>query len=935
MPKDHFITSEHFVFEGALGVSTAIALALFLAAMAAWMLWRYRDAVGTGWAIVFWTLRMIAVGVALWMVVGPTKETIELTTATQSIAILSDASQSMEIFDPPEPTTSLRWQLAINQEEGKDALSECDRARVAISLAKHACEKTQQQLEEHRPLRKIQRTLAEAQTAVQRAVELCIQVEENLDSAQTVFLEQIAQIEAQLTESVLETLEDLLTTLDDADNVVAADITTSLDAISDGIQRAQRRITRLGSDIADSLVTANAEDESEPFTRRQLATRVLDVLEEEVLSDLAGTVRIRRFQFDERLQPVAAGVGWTDAAEFAPKAEVANDHRVTNLTNVLKQLSKDRTADSTRLAVILSDGHHNDPQVPAPQEVAGELIDLPIYVVPIGNSETIRDIRLHRVEAPATIIEKDSGIIEAIVTAYDCDGMSTDVVLRHDGKEIDRHVLEFDSERLDRRVQFRVSAEEIGWQEYELSVEPVEEEASVTNNVVPLSWEVVRDKLRILIADSVSQWEYRYLQQLFRRDSHVEFDELLFHPRLRGTGAMAVNPRLPRRVEDWSVYDVVILGDLSPQQLSRASQESLAEYVQQGHGHAIVIAGQNHMPKRFSGQPLIDLLPVEESAGKPFAESYEVALTDEGRLHSATAIEDSVVASEAAWVNIYRRKPIHRLSTYCFPKSTARTLLRAQPTAKAVVFDEQSSREDQKAFLCWHQVGGGRVVYLSAPQTWVLRFRRGDRMHHRFWGQMLRWVTSSNIGSGSELLRLVTDQTRYQVHEPIEITAWLKDETGRPVAGESLMVEVRMLEGEVTTVELEPDSDIAGRYFNTLENLRPGVYELVATGDVAEKLASADDHEIVRRLITIEQSDNIEMLDTSCNQPLLEQIAQVTGGQVVPPTAIGEVLRLASLSPEVNETIHRTPLWNRWGNLWIVLGCLFIEWIVRKRKGLV
>ncbi len=928
MPKDHFITSERFVFEGALGVSTAVAIALFLAATAAWMLWRYRDAVGTGWAIVFWALRMVAVGVALWMVVGPAKETIELSTSTQSIAILSDASQSMEIFDPSDPATSLRWQLAMNHEEGTDALSTCDRARVAIRLAKRTCEKSRQQLEEHRPLRKIQRTLAETQTAIQRAIELCNQVEGSLDTTQTVFLEQIEQVEVPLSESVLVTLEDLHAALDDPDHVVTTEIMTSLDALNNGIQRAQRRITRLSSNLADSLIPANGEDQSESFTRRHLATRVLDALEERVLSDLADTVHIRRFQFDEHLQPVAAH-DWTETAD------TTNSHRVTNLTSVLKQLAKDRAADSTRLAVIFSDGHHNDPQVPAPQEVAGELIDLPIYVVPVGNSKTIRDILLHRVEAPTTVVENDSGVIEAIVTAYDCEGMSTDVVLRHDGKEIDRRVVKFDGKRLDRRIQFRVSAEQIGWQEYELSVEPVEDEASNTNNVALLSWEVVRDKLHILLADNISQWEYRYLQQLFRRDSHVEFDELLFHPRLRGTGAMAANPRLPQNVDDWSVYDVVILGDLSPQQFSRASQEALAEYLRQGHGHAIVIAGQNNMPHQFAGQPLIDLLPIEKRAGKRLAETYEVALTDEGRLHSAIAIEDSAVASEASWVNVYRRKPIHRLSTYCIPKSTARTLLHAVPSAKAVVFDEESSRKDQPAFLSWHQVGGGRVVYLSAPQTWVLRFRRGDRMHHRFWGQMLRWVTSSSIGSGSEQLRLITDQTRYQIHEPIEITAWLKDETGRPVAGQSLRVELRMLEGKVATVELESDSNVAGRYFNTLSHLKPGVYEIVATGPAVEKLASADHFEGARRLITIEQSENIEMLDTSCNRPLLEQIAHMTGGQVVPPTAIGEVLRLASLSPEVNETIHRTPLWNRWANLWIILGCLSLEWIVRKRKGLV
>jgi hypothetical protein len=67
----------------------------------------------------------------------------------------------------------------------------------------------------------------------------------------------------------------------------------------------------------------------------------------------------------------------------------------------------------------------------------------------------------------------------------------------------------------------------------------------------------------------------------------------------------------------------------------------------------------------------------------------------------------------------------------------------------------------------------------------------------------------------------------------------------------------------------------------------------------------------------------------------LEQLAQMTGGQVIPPTAVGEVLELASFTPDVKEQTQSTPLWNRWSNIVLVLGCLFTEWIVRKAKGLV
>jgi len=117
--------------------------------------------------------------------------------------------------------------------------------------------------------------------------------------------------------------------------------------------------------------------------------------------------------------------------------------------------------------------------------------------------------------------------------------------------------------------------------------------------------------------------------------------------------------------------------------------------------------------------------------------------------------------------------------------------------------------------------------------------------------------------------------------------------------------------------------------------LPAGAYEIVVNGTVVDELLSTtDDQSPIRSRISVDAGDNLELLDTRCNRALLEQIAELTGGQTIPPTALAEVLQLASLSPEVHETVRRTPLWNRWMNLWIVLGCLTVEWIVRKRKGL-
>jgi hypothetical protein len=203
----------------------------------------------------------------------------------------------------------------------------------------------------------------------------------------------------------------------------------------------------------------------------------------------------------------------------------------------------------------------------------------------------------------------------------------------------------------------------------------------------------------------------------------------------------------------------------------------------------------------------------------------------------------------------------------------------------------------------------------------------------------LRWITAASSGTGNDLVRLQTDRTRYAHGEPVEVTVWLKDSTGRPLEGETIHAEARLFNDEAQSLELTPDPELAGRYFGTFDGLSAGAYQIGVRGRVVDELlpagSEASEASVVSATISVGAVDSIEMLNTQCNRALLEQVAEITGGQVIPPTAIAEVLELVSFNPDVNETIQRKPLWNRWSNLFIVLGCLFAEWTVRKGKGLV
>ena len=90
----------------------------------------------------------------------------------------------------------------------------------------------------------------------------------------------------------------------------------------------------------------------------------------------------------------------------------------------------------------------------------------------------------------------------------------------------------------------------------------------------------------------------------------------------------------------------------------------------------------------------------------------------------------------------------------------------------------------------------------------------------------------------------------------------------------------------------------------------------------------------VETSIGIELQKTLELRNTRCNLSLLNQIAESSGGQVIPPTALKTVLSQLDLSPKVSQTVSQKPLWAKWTYLWLFLGFLTAEWIIRKLVGL-
>lgn len=931
-------TIERFAWEGPLSLWQAIALGTVLAAVFAWTLWR-EGRLTHRWLIpLFWLFRAATLTAVFWMLLGPTQVTVTRKSTPKSIVLIADGTGSMSVVDSPDPLEETRWELAQQADQEDGQILSADRAEVAANAATEHFRSALSDLERNSKSTATQESLTASTHALDRLNDhLQLMSEQSSSVALTQQIDNAKQSAIDLIAELRSAEKQF-----DGTGVLAQGEMGRLHALIPRLESLNSRVRGLvGSATSNLNQTASKETQRQTLnrgarSRADQVARVLNTAEETWLKELADTVRIRRYTLKEDTA-TTNGKSWSEvlsSSAVQASSTDANDDEtrtpVTNLAAALEQISRDAAAETIAMAVILTDGRHNAAGSRNPANLAAGLGKLPVHVVPIGTSEMLRDVIVHHLNVPATVAKNDLISIEALVTTHMCADETFSVDLLRGDQVIDSRQVKVDSDRADHRVSFSTKANDFGRHAYRLRIEPLTEEASESNNFADFEVEVIEDSIRVFLADNLPRWEFRYLSNLFSRDKRIEAEQLLFGPELAGTGQLKNRPMFPKDVEGWSRYRVVILGDVTPSQLDTQSQRALREYVTRRGGTVLLIAGRESMPQAYTGEPLEEIIPVRD-AGEIVDErrGYHLELTAEGKMEGAMQLGSDAFGGERVWREMSRALPIYSLSEYSRPKPTSHTFIRAVAT------DAGANDNRQRSFLCWQTVGRGRVVYLAAPATYQLRIRNGDRYHHQFWGQLIRWSIARDLATGSRTVRIQTDKSSYQSGEDVQVIVQLTQLSGEPVSGATLHTTARQNKSVTATAVMEEDENIPGRYLGTLPTLVAGSYFVgVEGGEVEELLQLEKVSGPIETSIAVEPSTSTEMLDTRSNRPLLAQIAQLTGGQVIPPTALSEVFQTANLTPHVTEQTEKLALWNNWQLLSLILFCLACEWAIRKQTGL-
>jgi uncharacterized membrane protein len=444
-------------------------------------------------------------------------------------------------------------------------------------------------------------------------------------------------------------------------------------------------------------------------------------------------------------------------------------------------------------------------------------------------------------------------------------------------------------------------------------------ETNADNNERPFHVRIATRQYRILILDGRARWESRYLRNALQRDPNWKVDAFILDPVAgrRPFSDSGEQSPLPETFEDLLRYDLLVMGELSIDTLPTAWLENLSRYVGDSGGGLLVIDGSHGSLRDAAWHELHRLLPVQWlSAQGQLPHPTSLQLTPAGEALEALRLEsDSTANPHQLWRDL--------------PGISFAAKVRANPGSETLLaLDDDAA----SPVMVTQRFGAGRVVYLATDETWRWRYGVADLYHQRWWNQLARWAMRMPFAVQNEFLQLTTDRAQYETADPILVTARLRDQQGKGVVSGDVQVVCRRVEGSsqiVQTVSMRPDETIAGLYRATVTGLPAGSYELsvTAAGIPDRSLALACPVAVVAK-------DNPELQELACNEPLLRELAETTGGAYLHEEAGEQLLDLLLPLSHAETAETQTALAESYFWFVPVVLLLSVEWWLRKRAGL-
>jgi hypothetical protein len=572
----------------------------------------------------------------------------------------------------------------------------------------------------------------------------------------------------------------------------------------------------------------------------------------------------------------------------------------TAIGNSLEKLKDDLKDKQLSAVILLSDGANNSGADPV---AISKNFNLPVYTVGIGEFVPFKDLGIEKLDYNEIAYSGEKDTVKVTLKNQGYKGIKIPVYLQEDKKTLAQKETVFNFSGEVQQIELVFEPETKGIHRCQVVIPKGEGETFLQNNSKSFTQKVLDRKFKLLLVSQSLDWEYTFFRRFLDSDEDITFESLVLAKPNQVASSQVISPEKLRE------YDLLVLLD-SPEFLEQ-NQKGIKDLMSvRGISMLLLVGDEFYKRAGLSGSP--DYLPYDLIKGKkPLSQTFNLTLTQEGKVHPITRLLDDPEENLSLWANL---PPFEQL-------------IPLKEKAGAKILAIFSGNQEALPGIIVKEQEKGKIEVLSFSPLWKWDFLlwgigQDNSAYKKFWENSFRWLLSKE---DLERFRIFTDKNVYKRGEEINFSSRLFDESYQKIKGAEIRMKVfpREKQADSTLLTLTPDEN--GDYSYTVSFLPPGKY--LFRGEARQNGISLG---ASSGIFEVEQT-SLEDEDLKPNKELLRQIALLSGGEYSEPENFPQLLRGLNLKKIVKLKTREIPLWDQPVLLLLFILFLSTEWFFRKR----
>ncbi len=555
---------------------------------------------------------------------------------------------------------------------------------------------------------------------------------------------------------------------------------------------------------------------------------------------------------------------------------------------------------------------------------------VPVFPIGLGIERFSRDIEINRIDVPRTVLAGSSVGVDVVIEHKGFGGATVVLIVEDSSGIVSTQDVVLPRQGDSTVVKASFTAEEAGPRVFSVRIAPQEGEMVAQNNQRDVLVSVQDRANRILYYEGMPRHDVAFLRRALREDHNLQLTVLQGTAenkflRLDIVDEDELFGGFPKSREELYEYRGLILGNVSAHLLTSGQQRMVADFVSQRGGGLLMIGGHSAFAEGgYAGSPIAEVLPVvlrevlpEDGAASDTHAATEIQIqpTLFGMTHPVIQLADTLEENREHW----RQLP---------PLTVSNLIFSVKPGAVTLLTGTSETLPEPQIVLAHQRYGRGKALAFTPQDSWLWQMHHDipleDMTHETLWRQLLRWLVQDVPGQ----VELTTPRDRYAPGQPVRVTASVRDETYIEVNDSQVTARVVSPAGLEEGLPMDWSLEADGEYQAIFTPRELGFYEIHVearrNGDI-----------LGQEISHIEVADlSSEYFDAEMRAPLLQRIADETGGRFYTPDTVSALPEDIGHSEGGTTVLEVKDLWDMpilFLSLIILIG---VEWSYRKLRGL-